>query len=168
LALCPLETVCPPDALTVKSKPAPESIACTLSVEEEAIRNACSLPSVDGVNVTGIVQLPPLGRIAAQVVVPIEKSPANPPVIEKLRFDSGEAPPLFSVSVNTLLAMPNGCPIKLRLDGLKDSVGGDEPTPDRLTVCVFNTSEIDSIPFCCPIAVGAKITEIAQLDLPVN
>ena len=82
------------------------------------------------------------------MVEPVEKLPAEIPVIWKPTLASGAPPVLLTVSVCGALAWFSGCAAKLRLDGLTPKAGGAMPTPLKATVCgsVRVTSETVSVP----------------------
>ena len=67
---------------------------------------APSMPTIDGVNVTWIVQVPLTGIDPVQLELPIAKSAAFAPVIETLEIDSELLVRFASVTTKGLLLTP--------------------------------------------------------------
>ena len=143
--------------------------ALTPSVDEEMAKVAADPPDVAGVKITCTVQLPPAGRVAPQVLGPVEKLAAEGPEIANPTL-AVTAPPLFvMVSAAGALASPTCCAGNARLAGLTANAGGCKPVPLNETVCPgFVISETVNVPLAVPACVGVKTTLIAQFDLAAN
>ena len=113
---------------------------------------AVLLPVAVGVNVTVIVHVPVVGKLAGQLLV-CAKSAGFVPVMLMLLMLS--VPPPLSVRVMLCggLAVPTFCVAKVRLFGLNCTFGST-PEPVRLTVC--------------GLPVALSVTETEALRLPVT
>jgi hypothetical protein len=146
-----------PERLTLWGLPAASSLMATL---------ALSLPVVEGVKVTVMVQLALAARVPAptgQVLV-WAKSLALVPVSPMLLMVRGAVPLLVSVTLFPALVVPMSWVPNARLVGLRVTAGA-VPVPVRATVCglPLALSVIEREAVSLPLMVGLKVTEMVQL-----
>jgi hypothetical protein len=118
----------------------------TPEVAEETVNVAEFSPAAIGVKITCTVQLDPAISVAAQVVVPVEKLPAEAPLIWKPTLAAATPPVFPMVKIIGALDAPTLWEPKVRLAGLTLKAAGCAPVPARATVCVRSASETVSTP----------------------
>jgi hypothetical protein len=113
----------------------------------------------DGVKVTEMVQLAPAATEGPQVLV-CEKSPLP----AMLPIFSVALPVFVRVTGCGLLAVPIGCPLKIRFTG-ENVTAGAVPVPLKLTVCGLPTALSVTLREALrdPMTVGLNVTLMLQL-----
>ncbi len=158
------------DSVTAGAVPVPLTPRpCGLLAASSAIDKLPVLgPAPDGENVTETVHVPPAGIVAVATGQSLvaAKSPEFAPVIVRLLIVSGALPVFVSVDVTELLVVPTCCEAKLRVGGVKVTVGaGEDPVPLRPRVCgvLVASSAIVTPAERGPDALGENFTEIAHV-----
>jgi hypothetical protein len=158
------------DSVTAGALPVPLSaIPCGLFAALSVIDTlAVRLPPPVGENVTDTVQLAPTASVeglSGQFEV-CAKSPALVPVIPIAVIANAALPEFVTVALCDALLVPSDCEPNTRLAGLTVTAGaGATPVPLSPTVCgePGALSLIETLAPLLPEAVGANVTEIAQL-----
>jgi hypothetical protein len=127
------------------------------------------LPPAAGVNVTEIVQLPPVATLLPQLLV-WAKSPGFVPPITMLEIVNGPVPVLLRFTDCALVVVPRLVTANVKLLGDATATGTPSPVPLREAVCVVpatlpELSVTVNVAVRFPGAVGSNVMEIVQLPL---
>ena len=149
--------------------PVPErATACGDPLALSAMLNVAEKPPApDGLNVTEILQLA-AGASGLTQFDDCPKADEFVPVIEMLLKVSGALPVFVSVAVCAALVVPE-VTLNVSVEGLRDATGA-VPIPLNAVVCgepvaLSDTFRVAEKP---PAAFGAKVTEMAQLELAAS
>ena len=127
---------------------------------------ALRAPAAPGLNVTEMVQVPPIAMVPGHVVDVAVKSVAFVPETLNAVTASATVPILsFTVMICAALTTPTAVDAKVSVEGVTVAAGAPTPVPVRATDCgdaaalSVTVSDVES----APTAVGEKTSVMAQL-----
>jgi hypothetical protein len=148
--------------------PAPVNVALWVPTLSTTARVADALPAAAGVKVTPMLQEPPALRLLPQVLAAIVKAEALVPPIAMEVIGRDAVPALANVKVCDVLVDPTVTLPKDALVGVSAAWGAVALAPVPLNEAVWGEPAASSATVTAalklPAAVGAKVTEMVQLD----